>query len=475
MPQTKTHYPEAVTGPVFDALRAAARQTGRPLYAVGGYARDYLLGRPCKDIDLVTVGSGAEIAEAFAKEIGARDVVIYAQFGTALVKWEDYEVEFVGARRESYRADSRKPLVEDGTLEDDQRRRDFTINAMSFSLNPGEEGLLVDPFGGEEDLRKGLLRTPLDPDVTFSDDPLRMLRAIRFAAVLDFTIDPPTFEAITRNAGRLKIISAERVSEELNKMMLAPRPSKGFVMLLKTGLLSYVLPELEAMKGVEIREGVGHKDNFFHTLKVLDNAAAMTNNLWLRWAALLHDIGKPRTKRFEDGAGWTFHGHEDVGSRMVPKIFKRLKLPLDQKMKYVKKLVALHQRPISLAAEEVSDSAIRRLIFDAGDDLDDLLTLCRADITTANEQKHARYLKNYDQVEERIAEVEERDQLRNWQPPISGELIMQTFDLKPGPLVGKIKTAIREAILDGDVPNDYDAAYQFMLEKGKELLGEAGM
>jgi len=462
-------YPEALQGEVFARLQAAAAAVGQPAYAVGGFVRDYLLGRPVKDLDIVTLGSGVHLARAFAEQVGATDVVTYENFGTALVKWGEWHVEFVGARRESYREHSRKPVVEDGTLEDDQRRRDFTINALSLSLAAEDYGRLVDPFGGIDDLAAGVLRTPTDPDVTFSDDPLRMLRAVRFAARLDFSIHPDTNAALSRNAERIGIVSMERVSDELNKMLLTRRPSVAFKVLFKVGLLQRVFPEFCKLFGVERINGRGHKDNFYHTLQVVDNLCQMSDDLWLRWSAMLHDIAKPATKRYDEREGWTFHGHEERGARMVPGIFQRLRLPQNEKMKYVQKLVRLHLRPIALADGEVTDSAIRRLIVDAGDDLGDLMKLCRADITTRDARKHARYLANFDYVERRVAEVTERDNLRNWQPPVTGELIMATFGIGPSRQVGEIKERIRNAILDGEIPNEHEAAVSLMLRTGQEL------
>ncbi len=456
---------------LFDVIRKAADHLGQEVYAVGGFVRDRLLGIPCKDIDFVTVGDGPMLAAEAAKRLGLKpdSVSIFKNFGTAMFRYQEFELEFVGARKESYVSHSRKPEVEAGTLKDDQLRRDFTINALAVSLS-GSDGLeVIDPFGGLDDLGKRRIVTPLDPEQTFSDDPLRMLRAIRFAAQLQFKVDPETLQAIRRMNERITIISMERVSFELNKILLAPVPSAGFLLLDETGLLDHVLPELSAMKGVEQHEGYGHKDNFYHTLQVVDNISRTTKNLWLRWAALLHDIAKPVTKRFEEGHGWTFHGHEVVGAKMVARIFRRLKLPMDEKMKYVQKLVRLHLRPIALVQESITDSAIRRLLFDAGEDLEDLMLLCRADITSKNPSRVERYLQNYERVTEKLSDVEERDHLRNWQPPISGELIMKTFQIPPGPLVGEIKTAIREAILEGELQNGYDAAYEYMLAEGRRL------
>ena len=461
---------EALNDPIFTQLCKASQDLEVNSYVIGGYVRDYFLGRPCKDIDIVVEGPGIALAEAFAKQVQAKDVITYANFGTALVNHEDFAVEFVGARKESYRKNSRKPLVESGTIEDDQLRRDFTINALSISLNSKNWGELIDPFGGIKDLDQKIIRTPRDPEITFSDDPLRMMRAVRFATQLDFTIEVQTYEALSQNRDRIRIVSQERIIDELNKMILAPIPSRGFKILHKTGLLDLIFPELEAMKGVEYVNGRGHKDNFYHTLQVLDQTAAVSQDLWLRWVALLHDIAKPLTKRYDPQAGWTFHGHEDKGARMVPKIFRRMKLPMNEHMKYVQKLVRLHQRPVSLVTEPVSDSAIRRIIFEAGNDLEDLLTFCRADITSKNEAKVQRYLENYDKLAQRILEVEERDQLRNWQPPVDGTYIMETFGIPPGRKVGQIKTEIREAILDGIIPNDKDAAIALMHEIAPKYL-----
>ncbi|TNE79625.1 MAG: HD domain-containing protein [Bacteroidetes bacterium] len=464
-------YEKHLQATFFPLLRELAQESGEEVYVIGGFVRDALLNRNSKDVDILIVGSGIELAHRLSDKLpGKPKVNFYSNYGTANLKTEDgWDLEFVGARKESYRPDSRKPLVEDGSLEDDQRRRDFTINAMAFSLNPDNYGALIDPFDGLADLETGSIRTPLDPDITFSDDPLRMMRAIRFATQLQFQIVPETLAAISRNAERLDIISAERISDELNKIILSPIPSIGFRLLFDTQLLHRFFPEMVALQGVEIREGLGHKDNFYHTLKVLDNVAEDSNDLWLRWSAILHDIAKPPTKRFEPGHGWTFHGHEDRGSRMVKGIFRRLRLPLNEKMKYVEKLVLLHLRPIVLSKEEVTDSAIRRLIVDAGDEVNDLLTLCKADITSKNEVKVKKYLRNLQLVKEKIADVTERDRLRNWQPPITGEHIMEAFVITSGPQIGEVKSAIREAILEGIVPNDFDAAHRYMLEKGLEL------
>jgi poly(A) polymerase len=437
-------------------------------YVVGGFVRDYLLERPCKDIDFVTIGSGIDLAQEVGKKSNSK-VNIFKNFGTAMLKIGDYDLEFVGARKESYTRDSRKPIVENGTLQDDQNRRDFTINAMAISLNKENYGELVDPFNGISDLENKIIRTPLDADITYSDDPLRMMRAIRFASQLNFQIEKDSFESIKRNKERIKIISQERVIDELNKIILSPIPSIGFNYLFDSGLIQIIFPEMAKLHGVEKINGHAHKDNFYHTLQVLDNIAPNTDNLYLRWAAILHDIAKPPTKRYSPEHGWTFHGHEDLGSRMVPGIFQRLKLPLDHKMKYVQKLVFLHLRPIALTMEHITDSAVRRLLYEVGEDLEDLMTLCEADITTKNKAKEERYLQRFQKVRAFVREVEERDKLRNWQPPITGEIIMETFGIQPCREVGDIKNAIREGILDGEIKNDYDEAFKFMLNLGEKL------
>ncbi len=455
---------------LFKKIAAAAVALNVPCYLVGGFVRDKLLGRPTKDIDIVCLGDGIALAHGVAERLRpVPHVNFFKNFGTAQLKTGDAEIEFVGARKESYARDSRKPQVEAGTLEDDQNRRDFTINAMAVSLNEADYGKLLDPFDGQVHLAEKLLKTPLDPEQTFSDDPLRMMRAIRFATQLRFTIDPVTLDAIAKHAKRISIVSGERIADELNKILMSPQPSIGFDLLYKTGLLKLIFPQMVELAGAEYIDGMGHKDNFYHTLQVVDNIAQHTDDLWLRWAAVLHDIAKPATKRFEQGHGWTFHGHEVVGGRMVPKIFTKLKLPQNDKMKFVRKLVELHLRPISLTKESITDSAIRRLLFDAGEDFEALMILCEADITSKNKQRVKRYLENFELVRKRCAEVEAKDHLRNWQPPISGELIMEVFQLSPGREIGIIKNAIREAILDGIIENDYDAAYRFMLEKAAEL------
>ena len=460
--------------PIYRTVGQTADRLGVQAYAVGGVVRDHFLHRPCTDIDIVCVGNGIQLAQATAQAINPNiQVAVFKHFGTASFRCRQgdtiWQVEFVGARRESYRHDSRKPIVEDGTLQDDQNRRDFTINAMAVSLNADTFGQLLDPFGGIRDLDQGLIRTPLDPDITFSDDPLRMMRAIRFASQLQFRILPETLDAIQRNAQRIRIVSAERITTELNKIILSPSPSLGFKLLQKTGLMPLIFPEFSNLKGVDTVDGRGHKDNFYHTLEVLDHVATQSDDLWLRWAAILHDIGKPATKRYDPKLGWTFHGHEVRGSRMVKKIFTRLRLPLDNKMKYVEKLVLLHLRPIILAEDQVTDSAVRRLLFDAGDDIDDLMTLCQADITSKNEDKVRRYMKNFQLVRQKLVELEERDRIRNFQPPVSGDDIMRTFAIGPCREIGTIKDAIKDAILDGQIPNDRDAAWQMMLRLGADL------
>jgi poly(A) polymerase len=455
---------------IFKLISQCANDLNVDAYAIGGYVRDLFLNRESKDIDVVTIGKGIDLAESLHKELGDDSYLsTFKNFGTAQVKYKDFEIEFVGARKESYNRNSRKPIVEDGTLEDDQNRRDFTINALAIGLSKNNFGKLLDPFNGIQDLENKIIRTPLSPDITYSDDPLRMMRAIRFATQLNFTIEEKSLQAISENKERIKIVSQERITDELNKIILAPIPSIGFKLLFDTGLLHLIFPDMVKLQGTETIKGLSHKDNFYHTLEVLDNTAKKTDNLWLRWAAILHDIAKPATKRFEEGHGFTFHGHEDRGARMVPKIFTNLKLPLNEKMKYVQKLVQLHLRPIVLAKTEVSDSAVRRLLFEAGDDIDDLMILCESDITTKNPNKVKRYLQNFEIVRTKLVELEEKDKLRNWQPPISGEEIMALYNLQPSREVGVLKNALKDAILDGLVENTYESAKLFLDEKFKEV------
>lgn len=465
---------EQLANPVFRQIGAVADMMGQQCFVVGGYVRDLFLGRHSTDIDFVTVGSGIRLAEKVAMSFGPKtSIAVYSNFGTAQVKHGGLELEFVGARKESYSHDSRNPVVEDGTLDDDQKRRDFTVNAMAISLNETTFGELVDPFDGISDIGKKLIRTPLDPDVTFSDDPLRMMRAIRFATQLGFEIYPDTFEAIARNRERISIISKERVFDELEKIVKSPVPSKGFLLLERCGLLKIIFPELQALKGVETIDGRGHKDNFFHTMQVLDNVAEKSENEWLRWAAVFHDIAKPVTKRYDQKLGWTFHNHNYIGKKMIPGIFKRMKFPMNEKMRYVQKLVELHMRPIALVEDEVTDSAVRRLLFDAGDDIDDLMQLCEADITSKNQEKVRRYMDNFAVVRNKLVEIEEKDRIRNFQPPVSGDDIMEAFGIPPSQVIGEIKESIKNAILDGDIPNDREAAWNLMLslarDRGLEL------
>ncbi len=455
---------------IFLQISKCANHLNVDAYAIGGFVRDLLLKRESKDIDIVTIGKGIELAESLHKQLGdTSHLSTFKNFGTAQVKFNDLEIEFVGARKESYNRNSRKPIVEDGTLEDDQNRRDFTINALAIGLSKNNYGKLLDPFNGLQDLENKIIRTPLEPEITYSDDPLRMMRAIRFSSQLNFTIETESLNAISKNKERIKIVSQERITDELNKIILSPTPSIGFKLLFDTGVLHLIFPEMVKLQGVDTINGLSHKDNFHHTLEVLDNTAKKTDNLWLRWAAILHDIAKPATKRFEEGHGFTFHGHEDKGARMVPKIFTQLKLPLNEKMKYVQKLVQLHLRPIVLAKTEVSDSAVRRLLFEAGDDIDDLMILCESDITTKNPNKVKRYLANFEIVRSKLIELEEKDKLRNWQPPISGEEIMQLYNLPPSREVGILKNTLRDAILDGLVENNYESAKTFLDMRFKEM------
>lgn len=459
------------TNPIFKIVADAAKTLNVPAYVVGGFVRDLILNRPSKDIDIVCVGSGIELAELVAQNSGREDTYlsVFKNFGTAMIKLDDWEVEFVGARRESYQRDSRKPIVEDGTLEDDQNRRDFTINAMAISLNDNNFGELIDPFDGLADIRRKIIKTPLEPSITFSDDPLRMMRAIRFATQLNFDIHPDTFDALIKEKERIDIISKERITDELNKIILAKKPSYGFLLLDSCGLLAKIFPEFVKLKGVETEEGKGHKDNFYHTLQVLDNASSKTDDLWIRWAAILHDIAKPATKRFDKKRGWTFHGHEEMGAKWVKGIFTEMRLPLNEKMRFVRKLVRLHLRPIALSKEAITDSALRRLLYEAGEDLEGLMILCRADITSKNGEKVKKYLRNFDIVEQKLKEVEESDKLRQFQPVVTGEIIMELFGIKPSKEVGIIKIAVREAIIEGQIENTLESGIPFVLAEGAKL------
>lgn len=465
------NYKQALEHPIFKVISDSSEELGIKSYVIGGFVRDFIINKGAsKDIDIVAVGSGIDLAKQVSKNLKENPKVqIFKTYGTAMLHYKDIEIEFVGARKESYNEDSRNPIVEGGTLEDDQNRRDFTINALALDLSEQSFGELLDPFGGIEDLENKIIKTPLDPDITYSDDPLRMMRAIRFASQLNFKIEQRSLKAISKNKDRIKIITSERIVVELSKILESDKPSKGFLLLEETGLLEYILPELTALKGIDEVEGQRHKDNFYHTLEVVDNISKCTDNIWLRWAALLHDIGKAPTKKFSDKVGWTFHGHEFEGSKMVYQLFKRLKMPLNEKMKFVQKLVLMSSRPIALAEDTVTDSAVRRLVFDAGDHVDDLMTLCEADITTKNKNRFKKYHNNFKIVRQKIIEVEERDHIRNFQPPVSGEEIMKTFNLRPSREIGIIKEAIKEAILEGDIPNEHDAAFKLMLEKGKKL------
>ena len=473
---TREDIQQALSLPIFKIIGETADQLNMECYVIGGWVRDLFLQRSSQDIDVVVVGGGIErpgifLAEALKKKLDKANIAIFRNFGTAQLKYNHMEVEFVGARRESYDRNSRKPITEDGTLEEDQNRRDFTINAMALCLNHARFGELIDPFNGIDDLEDRIIATPLNPDITFSDDPLRMMRCIRFATQLNFYIEDETFEALEQNRDRIKIISGERIADELNKIILAHIPSKGFIDLDRCGLLEIIFPELAALQGVETRNGRGHKDNFYHTLEVLDNVAKMqdTPSLWLRWAALLHDIGKPKSKRWDNLLGWTFHNHNNIGAKMIPNIFRRMKLPMNEKMKYVQKLVELHMRPIVIADEEVTDSAVRRLLFEAGDDIDDLMLLCTADITSKNEEKKRRFRQNFELVRQKLIEIEEKDRIRNFQPPVSGEEIMELFNLKPCPTVGVLKNAVKDAILDGKIPNEYEAAKALLLKEAEKI------
>jgi poly(A) polymerase len=455
---------------IFETISIVGNEIGQNAFVIGGYVRDQLLNRETKDIDIVAIGSGIDFAKKTAKKLKSSTVKVFKSFGTAMIIVDDIEVQFVGARKESYRSNSRNPKVETGTFEEDQKRRDFTINALAISLNSKDYGQLIDPFNGLNDLKNKILKTPLDPNLTFSDDPLRMMRAIRFSSQLNFKIEKETLNAISKNADRIKIVAQERITEELNKIILSNRPSSGFKLLEETGLLKIIFPEFQLLKGIENINGKSHKDNFYHTLKVLDNILPFSNgNLWLRWSALLHDIAKPNTKRFNPTQGWTFHGHEDKGARMVPSIFRKLKLPLDNKMKYVQKLVLLHLRPISLTNESITDSALRRLLFEAGDELEDLMTLCKSDITSKNKEKKIKYLNRFENVKKKLRDLEDRDKIKNWQPPIDGKEIMNTFNIKPCKEVGILKESIKNAILDGIIKNSYEDAKEYMLTKAKEI------